>query len=90
MEHYGKPEPDWNQTLTIIRVNEEKKISEKVSGAGIRKKIMIIEDKEITYCNALSENIKHSAISEFINKDNLIVIKIDSFRDLIDFLQLGG
>ncbi len=32
MEHYGKPEPDWDQTLTIIRVNEDKKISERISG----------------------------------------------------------
>ncbi len=30
MEHYGKP--DWDQTLTIIRVNEGKKISERISG----------------------------------------------------------
>jgi hypothetical protein len=40
MEHYGKP--DWDQTLTMNRVNEEKKISETISGTeGIRKKIMI-------------------------------------------------
>ena len=32
MEHYGVPEPDWDQTLPIIRVNEEKKISERISG----------------------------------------------------------
>jgi hypothetical protein len=32
MEHYGKPEPDWDQALTIIRVNEDKKISERISG----------------------------------------------------------
>jgi hypothetical protein len=31
MEHYGKP--DWDQTLTIIRVNEEKEISERIRGA---------------------------------------------------------
>jgi hypothetical protein len=30
MEHYGKP--DWDQTLTIVRVNEEKKINERISG----------------------------------------------------------
>ncbi len=35
-------EPDWDQTLTIIRVNEEKKISQTISGTeGIRKQIMI-------------------------------------------------
>jgi hypothetical protein len=39
MEHYGAP--DWDQTLTIIRVNQEKKISERINGTGIRKKIMI-------------------------------------------------
>jgi hypothetical protein len=33
MEHYGKP--DWDQTLTTIRVNEEKKISERISGTRI-------------------------------------------------------
>jgi hypothetical protein len=40
MEHYGAP--DWDQTLTIIRVNEEK-ISERISGTGTRKKIMITQ-----------------------------------------------
>jgi hypothetical protein len=35
MKHYGKP--DWDQTLTIIRVSEEK-ISDRISGTGIRKK----------------------------------------------------
>ncbi len=32
----------------------------------------------------------NSAIFQLINKDSLIVIKIDSIHDLIDFLQLGG
>jgi hypothetical protein len=38
MGHYRKP--DWDQTLTIIRVNEEKKIGKRISGTGIRKKII--------------------------------------------------
>ncbi len=42
MEHYRKPEPDWDQTLTIIRVNEEKISEELATQAlhiGIRKKL---------------------------------------------------